>query len=556
MLGAIVGDIVGSRFEFNPTNNYDFELFTDECSYTDDTICTIAVADALLQEKDYGECIHAWCRKYPHPMGGYGGRFAGWVASDTPQPYGSFGNGSAMRVSPIGWWCTAQEVIMEAKISAACTHNHELGIKGAIAVATAIQGCYEQRRNLNGQPLTAEQIDSGLDYARELYFGQDPIELDIKQYRNKFDETCQGTVPVALWIVRHSKGFEDAIRQAVSLGADADTLGAIVGSIAEALWGIPEWIKVKALSYLPQEMKDVVSAFHKRVKRLHKLTKRCEYYKVGELNRVKKEHLQAYESERAWAQFLAGDYERAENIKAQMVQAMPLNRWQELADEYDLPLTLMGIFLFYVCQGEFSKEQQEMLDKFLDANYKHVTGEKKDALEHRQRFKALMLWKLGLGNMAKLFNGEDPIPSKETVPDEKMIKELLSNQHSDDEFSDLPLDIPVSSEDMDILRKGHIPEAQEDHWVMFTDDEYIRYYRSWTKKLAFEAHYCKSADGYRIDNLRMNHALAEFGVNGDEASAWLFRYLVAAEIGADSYSAWHEYLDAWEKLHKMYLKKS
>ncbi len=131
MLGAIIGDIVGSRWEFNPTNDYDFELFSKENGFTDDTICTIAVADALLHgSDDYGRYIHAWCRKYPHPMGGYGGRFAKWVASDNPQPYGSYGN----------------------------------------------------------------------------------------------DETCQGTVPVALWIIGQSNSFEDAIRRAVSLGADADTL--------------------------------------------------------------------------------------------------------------------------------------------------------------------------------------------------------------------------------------------------------------------------------------------------------------------------------------------
>ena len=103
MLGAIIGDIVGSRFEFNPTNNYNFELFTDECGFTDDTICTVAVADAILRDREFGESIHDWCRRYPHPMGSYGGRFAQWVRSDNPKPYGSYGNGAAMRVSPIAW---------------------------------------------------------------------------------------------------------------------------------------------------------------------------------------------------------------------------------------------------------------------------------------------------------------------------------------------------------------------------------------------------------------------------------------------------------------------
>jgi ADP-ribosylglycohydrolase len=104
MLGAIIGDIVGSRFEFNPTNDYDFELFSDQCDFTDDTICTIAVADALLKGRAFGESLHDWCKRYPHPKGGYGGRFAQWVRSDNPQPYDSFGNGSAMRVSPVAWY--------------------------------------------------------------------------------------------------------------------------------------------------------------------------------------------------------------------------------------------------------------------------------------------------------------------------------------------------------------------------------------------------------------------------------------------------------------------
>ena len=103
MLGAIIGDIVGSRFEFNPTNDYNFELFGKGCSYTDDTICTIAVADAILHGREYGESLHDWCRKNPKPMGAYGGRFRQWILSDNPRPYGSFGNGSAMRVSPVGW---------------------------------------------------------------------------------------------------------------------------------------------------------------------------------------------------------------------------------------------------------------------------------------------------------------------------------------------------------------------------------------------------------------------------------------------------------------------
>ena len=139
MLGAIIGDIVGSRWEFNPTNDYHFEWLSDKNDFTDDTICTVAVADALLHGRDFGESIHDWCNRYPHPMGGYGGRFAQWVRSENPLPYNSFGNGSAMRVSPVAhWFDTLDEVLDAAAATAIPSHNHDEGIKGAQTVAMAI----------------------------------------------------------------------------------------------------------------------------------------------------------------------------------------------------------------------------------------------------------------------------------------------------------------------------------------------------------------------------------------------------------------------------------
>jgi ADP-ribosylglycohydrolase len=256
MLGAIIGDIIGSRWEFNPTNDYHFELFSDKNGFTDDTICTIAVADAILHDSaDYGKYIHEWCNRFPHPMGGYGGRFAQWVRSDNPQPYGSFGNGSAMRVSPVAWAFHRKNFVLEAaKHIAECTHNHPEGIKGAQTVALAIYRALQLRRlNLNAPDVVKTVIAECVDFS-----GYN-IDLQKEIVQNKFDETCQGTVPVALWIIGQSRGFEDAVRRAVSLGADADTLGAIVGSIAEAIWGIPENLRVTALSYLDSRMKKVLS---------------------------------------------------------------------------------------------------------------------------------------------------------------------------------------------------------------------------------------------------------------------------------------------------------
>lgn len=263
MLGAIIGDIVGSVYEFNPTDDYNFEMFKKGSSFTDDTICTIAVADALLKGRDYGESIHEWCRKYPNPSGGYGGSFNLWVHSDKPKPYGSFGNGSAMRVSPIGMWYTndLERLLEEAKKSAECTHNHPEGIKGAQCIAEAIRMAQSDDFGVFEYCGDKEEFAKDIrDYVLSAY--DYDIEIDYENYRGIFNETCQGTVPQALDIIGRSTGFEDAIRRAVSLGADADTLGAIVGSIAERIWGIPDDIRKKALSYLTDEMRSVVEEFY------------------------------------------------------------------------------------------------------------------------------------------------------------------------------------------------------------------------------------------------------------------------------------------------------
>ena len=420
MLGAIIGDIVGSRFEFNPTNDYNFELFTDECGFTDDTICTCAVADAILSDKEFGESIHEWCRRYPHPKGSYGGRFAQWVRSDDPKPYGSYGNGAAMRVSPIAWaHINLGGALPLAELSASCTHNHPEGIKGAQTTVMAIHYAIEARAN--NEQVTKKQIKGILDKCVE--FSGYNINIRKEDVENRFDETCQGTVPVALWIIGQSSSFEDAVRRAVSLGADADTLGAIVGSIAEAIWGIPEQMQQIALDYLTDEMKSVVLRFYDR------------YVKNGILNRSDEE-----------------------------------------------------------------KEQSQ----------------------------AIMLWKLGLGDMGKLLNGEDPMPKKTKVAKATSWRTKPMPKTG---ISKVRVNIELSAAEMDIISKGHIPEAMEDHWFMYCDDEYIRYYRSWSGICAFEAHFYKKADQYVIDELCINQALMEFGVNGDKSGVALFVNLIIAEMG-------------------------
>lgn len=255
MLGAIIGDIVGSKYEFNNTFDYNFEMFSDGCDFTDDTICTVAIADAILNKRSYQESLHDWCRRYPNPKGAYGGRFAGWVRSDCPQPYNSWGNGAAMRVSPIGWaFNEPHTIIREAVNSAKVSHDHVEGLIGASAVAMAM---YEAKLFP-----TAKKAKPYISSIARWYYGDD-FKMGLPR-QGVFDETCQGCVPLALYIILESDDFEDAIRKSISYGGDSDTLGAIVGSIAEPLFGIPPYLKEKAISYLPSEMVTVVTNFEKK----------------------------------------------------------------------------------------------------------------------------------------------------------------------------------------------------------------------------------------------------------------------------------------------------
>ena len=236
MIGAIFGDIVGSVYEFNPTHDYHFPLLTKESTFTDDTICTIAIAAAYMDRRPYKDLLRLWCYGYPTPMGGYGGRFSEWLRTPNPCAYYSWGNGSAMRVSSLGWLCSSiEEVLQEATCSAACTHNHPDGIRGAQAVAAAV---YLARTGMGKDELLAYVRDK-FDYPTSYYDENGDVDYDLDDYRDYFDESCEGTVSAAFLCIRDSHDFESAIRLAVSLGADADTLGAIVGAIAEPLYGMP-----------------------------------------------------------------------------------------------------------------------------------------------------------------------------------------------------------------------------------------------------------------------------------------------------------------------------
>lgn len=256
MIGAIIGDIVGSRFEFNNHRSKDFELFHPSCTFTDDTICTIAVAEALLHNYSFEEAMIKWCKRYPNPAGGYGIMFSQWLRGQIKGPYNSFGNGSAMRVSPVAWFTDDLEsVLINARRSAEITHDHPEGIIGARCVADSI---FKLRNDENKLELR-RYIEHVYGYNLRL------LCSEIRE-TNHFNETCQVTIPQAIVCFLESTSFEDAIRLAVSIGGDTDTIAAITGSLAQAHYGIPSDMIQKALSYLPLRMIDVIKQFN-RVKK-------------------------------------------------------------------------------------------------------------------------------------------------------------------------------------------------------------------------------------------------------------------------------------------------
>ncbi len=253
MLGAIAGDMIGSVFEARPCKRKDFPLFTSDSSFTDDTVLTVAVADVQLNGGDYGPTYKDYARHYP--AAGYGASFAMWAASDDAGPYGSYGNGSAMRVCPVAW---AQEdldaVLREARASAEVTHNHPEGIKGAQATAAAIF----LGRSGESKGAIRRHLEERFEYDLSR-------PLDDIRPGYSFDVTCQGSVPEAIIAFLESTGFEDAIRNAVSLGGDSDTQACISGAMAEAYYGgLPAHIGREIMLRLPSDLTAVVDSFCRR----------------------------------------------------------------------------------------------------------------------------------------------------------------------------------------------------------------------------------------------------------------------------------------------------
>lgn len=250
IVGAVIGDIIGSVFEWNNIKTTDFDLFSPKSTFTDDTVLTIAVADSVLNNKNFAKNIWDYGRKYPGR--GYGGTFVRWLQSPHPRPYGSFGNGSAMRVSPVGFAFDDLETVLDvARQTAEVTHNHPEGIKGAQSIAAAVFLAREGRSKEEIRNYIIDTFRYDLDFT-----------LDAIRPVYEFNVTCQGSVPQAIVAFLESSDFEDAIRLAISIGGDSDTIACITGGIAAAFYkSIPTEIADTATQKLPDEFIRIINEF-------------------------------------------------------------------------------------------------------------------------------------------------------------------------------------------------------------------------------------------------------------------------------------------------------
>ena len=254
MLGALVGDIIGSVYEFQNTKSTDFELFTPNSTFTDDSVMTLAVAKWLMEDEVHStahliRCMQELGDRYPNA--GYGGNFGWWLRQSNPAPYNSWGNGSGMRVSPVGLYAkTLDEALALSALTASVSHNHAEGVKGAQAVATSVFLCKEGK--------TKQEIK---EYVEQNFgYNLNRTIAEIRPNYN-FDVSCQGSVPEAIIAFLEGNSFEEVIRLAISLGGDSDTIGAMAGAIAACMYPIPDYMTEKCDSLLTEDLREIKDQF-------------------------------------------------------------------------------------------------------------------------------------------------------------------------------------------------------------------------------------------------------------------------------------------------------
>ena len=263
MLGAIIGDIVGSIYEFQNTKSMDFDLITPWSNFTDDSVMTLAVAKWLVEDETHTIHYLIYCMQElgnRYPKAGYGGNFSAWIREDEPQPYNSWGNGAGMRVSPVGLYAkTLDEALALAALTASVSHNHPEGVKGAQAIATSVFLCKEGKSKQEIKEYVEKTFDFNLN--RQI--------ADIRPTYD-FDVSCQGSVPEAIIAFLEGNSFEEVIRLAISLGGDSDTIGAMAGAIAACCYEIPQYISDKCNAILTEDLREIQNEFEKLIETRNK----------------------------------------------------------------------------------------------------------------------------------------------------------------------------------------------------------------------------------------------------------------------------------------------
>lgn len=587
MLGAVFGDIVGSAYEWNNVKTKDFPLQTSFTRYTDDSVMTLAVAQWLMTDPDHSE--EGLVREMQrlgrgHFKAGYGGRFKAWVMSKEPQPYNSWGNGSAMRVSPVALYATSLEDALElARKTANVTHNHPEGIKGALSVAECVFICKEAKSIETAKEEIRRIIPQ--KYGYNLNRTLDDIRPDYK-----FDVSCQGSVPEAIIAFLESTSLEDCVRNAVSIGGDSDTIAAIACSIYAAN---KEWWDESLMSqftkYLPCDLRAIMESFEELVfpvKPIRNSYKVMEGIYAGEYPREyddKKSVDKIKQFERFGITHFIDLTEEGELRPYDQMLASPMQHIRFPIQDVSIPATIesvkdligqiygilnesdrnkvyihcwggvgrtgtiVGCLLSHQHNYDFEETMNALTRAFSDcpkSAYRETpeTKEQRDfiaryAAEMKQEElgrQALMMWKMGAGNSARRFNGENPIPQKTKVA----TKESWNIEPMPEKHTTIPMDESIPSAAMGIVKYGHIPDAMEDHWFMYCDEATIRYYRSWTGFCIYVAKYEDDGETCRITELTVNREPEQYTCTDKEHDAALFMALLTEEYGGDASEYW------------------
>ena len=587
MLGAVFGDIVGSAYERNNVKTKEFPLKTSFTRYTDDSVMTLAVAQWLMTDPEHSE--EGLVREMQrlgrgHFKAGYGGRFKAWLMSKEPQPYNSWGNGSAMRVSPVALYATSLEEALElARKTANVTHNQPEGIKGALSVAECVFICKE-----------AKDIETAKEEIRRTIpqkYGYD-LDRTLDEIRPgyKFDVSCQGSVPEAIIAFLESTLLEDCVRNAVSIGGDSDTIAAIACSIYAAN---KEWSDESLMSqftkYLPGDLRAIMESFEELVfpvKPIRNSYKVMEGIYAGEypreyddkksIDKIKQfkrfgiTHFIDLTEEgelRPYDQMLASPMQHIwfpiqdvsvpaniESVKDLIGQIHGILNESDRNKVYIHCLggvgrtgTIVGCLLSHQHNYDYNETMGALKKAFSDcpkSAYRETpeTKEQRDfiaryAAEMKQEElgrQALMMWKMGAGNSAKRFNGENPIPQKTKVA----TKDSWNIEPIPEKYTTIPMDESIPSEAFRVVKYGHIPDAMEDHWFMYCDETTIRYYRSWTGFCIYVAKYEDDGETCRITELMVNREPEQYTCTDDKHDIALFMALLTEEYGGDASVYW------------------